>query len=194
MAPIASSACSGRAIVGAESVLRSIAAASGTRSQGLDKNGHFDTYHNPIQPGLKWPNAMKEINPPAGTKRHALTSKWTPAGRSALPMVDPDGQPISGVAVRRLRASDGYKEPINKANRSMCNELSRRKKGRTIYISPQGPAKAWPGRKDQGTNRGGASPIPVKLQPVGEVKGPPGLARMAGLVSGARSKSGSIPQ
>ena len=35
---------------------------------GMNKQGHFETYRNPINPGKLFPTVMKEINPPADAK------------------------------------------------------------------------------------------------------------------------------
>ncbi len=48
----------GRAIVGAQAILATYRRGFGTKEiKGLQKNGHFDTFLNPIPAGITWPDA-----------------------------------------------------------------------------------------------------------------------------------------
>lgn len=55
----------GRAIVGAAALGDLYKGGVGANEiKGLDKNGVFPTFGDVVSPGLKWPNTIKEINPP----------------------------------------------------------------------------------------------------------------------------------
>ena len=87
----------GRAIVGAESVLSHYRAGVGAESiTGMDEYGRFRTFPNPIEPGKKWPHAMKEINPLPGTEQVACDLALDPGEKLTVNVLDRDGKPLEG--------------------------------------------------------------------------------------------------
>jgi len=57
------------AIIGVECMFRSYSVGSGADAiEGIDEYGHLLTYNNPIPAGLKWPQSLREINPPDGAE------------------------------------------------------------------------------------------------------------------------------
>jgi beta-lactamase regulating signal transducer with metallopeptidase domain len=104
----------GRAIVGAESILKSYrhgvgyAAISGPKDEKRD----FDTYYVPMKPGPKWPNMMKEINPPADTGPVTLDFALDPGQSMRIHVRGPDGKPITGLDVHGISSRD----PVEKTD------------------------------------------------------------------------------
>jgi hypothetical protein len=98
----------GRAIVGAESILKSYrhgvgyADVTGPKHQEGVWGGRFDTYHNPMKPGLEWPNMMKEINPPADTGPVTVDFALDPGQSVRIHVQDPEGKPIAGLDVHGI--------------------------------------------------------------------------------------------
>ncbi len=100
----------GRAIVGAEAIGASYKQGVGAAEiKGLQKNGHFPTYKNPVTPGLKWPSALKEINPPqeAATVRCDFALERGEAIRVTL--VDRQSNPVAGCSISG-RATNDYRD------------------------------------------------------------------------------------
>jgi beta-lactamase regulating signal transducer with metallopeptidase domain len=111
----------GRAIVGAEAVAVSYKLGVGaSQIKGAEKNGGFRTYLNPITPGLKWPNAIKEINPPkeATTVRCDLALERGETIRVTL--VDRQSKPVSGCTVTGRANRDNY-APVPQATFDLEN-------------------------------------------------------------------------
>ena len=107
----------GRAIVGAESVLKSYQHGVGYSDISGPKYGNsdlFDTYRNPMMPGPKWPNMMKEINPPADTGPVMLDFALNPGQSMRIHVQDPDGKPITGLDVHGISSRD----PVEKTDDS----------------------------------------------------------------------------
>ncbi|HEX7378076.1 MAG TPA: hypothetical protein VF278_13230 [Pirellulales bacterium] len=87
----------GRAIVGAECVIGRYRQGVGAEQiAGTDKRGNFETYFNPVAPGKKWPNAMKEINPSPETETVVCDLALDPGEKLTVNVVDPKGQPLDG--------------------------------------------------------------------------------------------------
>ncbi len=100
----------GRAIVGAEAIGASYKQGVGAAEiKALQKNGHFPTYKNPVTPGLKWPSALKEINPPqeAATVRCDFALERGEAIRVTL--VDRQSNPVAGCSISG-RATNDYRD------------------------------------------------------------------------------------
>jgi hypothetical protein len=91
----------GRAIVGAECAIGQYRQGVGAEDiAGMDKQGDFDTYPYPILPGKKWPNAMKEINPPPGTETIRCDLALDPGEKVTVNVADRDGKPVDGLEVQ----------------------------------------------------------------------------------------------
>jgi beta-lactamase regulating signal transducer with metallopeptidase domain len=91
----------GRAIVGVESVGKT-PYRSGVGSEtikGLDKNGFYKTWRNPIWPGKSWPNTLVEINPSEGTDTLTLDAQLDPGLTLRIKVVDAEGKPLPDASV-----------------------------------------------------------------------------------------------
>jgi hypothetical protein len=159
----------GRAIVGAESNLKSYRHGVGY----ADISGHkyengdfFDTYYVPMKPGPKWPNMMKEINPPADTGPVTLDFALDPGQSMRIHVQGPDGKPITGLNVDGI-SSQGKGEKTEDSELTVTNlgpdeerplffRHVEKRLGRVVRIGP---------------NELAAGEITVKLQPESYVVG-----------------------
>ena len=160
----------GRAIVGAESILKSYrhgvgyADISGPKSE---KGDLFNTCSVPMKPGPTWPNMMKEINPPADTGPVTLDfalNPDSPCGSMSGVLI---GKPITGLNVDGI-SSQGKGEKTEHSELTVTNlgpdeERSpfffrhvEKRLGRVVRIGPKELA---------------AGEITVKLQPEAYVVG-----------------------
>ncbi|MGQ0637173.1 MAG: M56 family metallopeptidase [Planctomycetaceae bacterium] len=88
----------GRAIVGVMSNYRSYRAGVGSEAiAGLGKNGIFPTYG--FGAGPKWPNSMKEIDPPVGLELATCDLQLDPGEAIRVTVVGPDEKPVVGYMV-----------------------------------------------------------------------------------------------
>ncbi len=89
----------GRAIVGVQSVQRFRQGSGAENIPGLDEEGRFATYSNPLQAGAKWPTAMRlvEIGPLAQETECNL--ELDKGGAQKLLLIDPRGDPVTGCKV-----------------------------------------------------------------------------------------------
>ena len=159
----------GRAIVAAQSVLRHYRVGVGADQIDCPKyrnTDFFDTYRNPINPGPKWPNVMKEIYPPSDANSVTVDFQMDPGQSLRITVVDPDDRPITGVSVHGL-GSRGYVEAIQQPTfeainlapgetRTIVFHHEERNLGRVVRV---------------GADEGGSKPITVRLQPNGRLKG-----------------------
>ena len=105
----------GRAILGVESVDRTYPSGVGHEEiAGLDEDGRFPTYHNPVYPGRKWPTAMKEIV----VAEDAIEMRCDfalDAGRAIqITAVDPQGRKLGGLDVVG-KGGRGYWQSVESA-------------------------------------------------------------------------------
>lgn len=102
----------GRAIVGVDHGMLSFRTGVGAESiKGMDKDGHFPTWNNPINAGRSWPFAMKEIDPTSPSEEVRLDLEMDPGRSFRVRVVDPKGVPVEGVKVDG-RTSVHYLESI----------------------------------------------------------------------------------
>ncbi len=107
----------GHAIVGVESVGKT-PYRSGVGSEtikGLDKNGSYKTWNNPIWPGRAWPNTLVEINPAEGTETLTLDAQLDPGLTLRIKVVDAEGKSVADASVSggtRLRAEEGSPDAV----------------------------------------------------------------------------------
>ncbi len=99
----------GRAIVGVRSVAAEYRKGVGaSQIAGMDKNGTFRTYAQPMRANAKFLNALKEVNVAAGAASTTCDFALDPAGTIHVKLVDRAGQPVSGASViGHLDVSDG---------------------------------------------------------------------------------------
>ncbi len=105
----------GRAIVGVEGVgTTSYRSGAGSETiKGLDKNGFYNTWRNPIPPGRSWPNTLVEINPALGTNNIKVDAQLDPGLTLRIKVVDANGKPVPDAAVAngsQLRAGESTPE------------------------------------------------------------------------------------
>lgn len=102
----------GHAIVGVESVARGVSYRSGVGSEtiaGMDKNGYYKTWYNPIWPGRWYPNTLVEINPPPGVESVTVDAQLDPGETLRIRVVDAEGKPVPDAKVsgdNRLKARE----------------------------------------------------------------------------------------
>jgi hypothetical protein len=65
--------------------------------KGMDQNGRFATWRNPLDAGRLNPTSMKEINPAEGTETVHLDLTLDPGAKVHLRVVDQEGKPVTGV-------------------------------------------------------------------------------------------------
>ena len=180
----------GRAIVGAESILKSYrhgVGYAGISGPKYDKSDLLDTYRNPMMPGPKWPNMMKEINPPADTGPVTLDFALDPGQSMRVHVQGPDGKPITGLDVHGISSRD----PVEKTDDSELTVTNlgpdeerpilfrhvEKRIGRVVRIGPKELA---------------AGEITVKLQPEAYVVGRL-LDEDGKPLSGARIEASGVP-
>ena len=90
----------GRAILGVNSLAAVYQNGYGAdKIDGIDESGHFDTYHNPITPGLSWPNSMVEIEIAEGAASFDADVELDSGRTVTLTVVGQDGEPVDGMKV-----------------------------------------------------------------------------------------------
>ncbi len=91
----------GRALVGVMSYNKKpyLQGAGSESIKGMDKNGHFPTYANPVDPGRHWPNSLKEINSPEGTETVHLDLALVPGTKVRVRVIDQAGKPVTGLSL-----------------------------------------------------------------------------------------------
>ncbi len=89
----------GRAIVGAVDFSgKSYRRGAGSESiKGMNENGHFPTWNNPVPPGRYFPTSMKEVTPDAKAETVHLDIEMDPGAKVGLRVVDPQRKPVEGV-------------------------------------------------------------------------------------------------
>jgi beta-lactamase regulating signal transducer with metallopeptidase domain len=158
----------GPAIVGAESVLRQYRVGIGADAiQGVRKEGHFDTYANPLQPGPTWPCVMKEINPPANAESVKVDLQMDSGKSVCVSMVDPDGKPISGVSVDGAASSRGGRDTIEEPSFAVTNLASGETRRLVFHHEKRKLGLVTQVKAEQPNSR----PVVIQLQPVGTLKG-----------------------
>jgi len=159
----------GPAIVAAESVLKQY--RIGVGADGIDAprrrdDSEFDTYFNPVNPGPKWPNVMKWVDPPADSDSVPIDFEMDPGLSVQVEMVDPDNRPLAGVTVDGHNAR-GYRAAINKPQFEAINFGPDEE--RTILFHHEKRNLGWVARL-RATDSGGAKAV-ARLQPCATVSG-----------------------
>jgi beta-lactamase regulating signal transducer with metallopeptidase domain/protocatechuate 3,4-dioxygenase beta subunit len=107
----------GRAIVGVEGIgTTPYRSGVGTETiKGLDKNGNYNTWHNPIWPGKSWPHTLVEINPREGTETVTVDAQLDPGLSLRIRVVDADGKPVPEASVANgshMRAGESTADAV----------------------------------------------------------------------------------
>lgn len=160
----------GHALVGAvnysEKPYRSGAGSESIK--GMDRNGTFPTWYNPVPPGRYFPTSMKEITPNAKAESVHLDLEMDPGMKVGLRVVDPQGKPVTGIsAIGRLKRGRQESKPIDQSEfevdglgpeeeRTVLLRHEERKLGLVIRVKP-------------GDDRNGR--IVVKLEPAATITG-----------------------
>jgi beta-lactamase regulating signal transducer with metallopeptidase domain/protocatechuate 3,4-dioxygenase beta subunit len=158
----------GRAIVGVESVGKT-PYRSGVGSEtikGLDRNGNYKTWNNPIWPGRSWPNTLVEIDPAEGAKALTLDAQLDPGLTLRTRIVDADGKPVPDATVtggNRLRVGEGTPDALfglasfrPDEVRSVVVRHDARKIGKVVRLR---------------AGEGAKGPVVVTLAPMATIKG-----------------------
>ena len=144
----------GRAVVGAESILKPYRYGVGYQAIDAPKEGKSDwllTYRNPINPSPKWPSVMREINPDDGVEEVKLDLQLDPGASIKIRIVDQRDQPVTGAEINGL-SSRVYMAPTDEPVQTAVNfgpEETRpiiihhkdRNIGRVVRVGPQQIAK-----------------------------------------------------
>jgi beta-lactamase regulating signal transducer with metallopeptidase domain/5-hydroxyisourate hydrolase-like protein (transthyretin family) len=158
----------GRAIVGANSVLREYRVGVGADAIKAPLKGkHFDTYGNPILPGPSWPDVMKEIDLPADAESVTVNLEVDAGQSMRVTMVGPDGKPMGGIEVDGAASSHCGNRTIDEPTFDVTNLApgetrrlmfrdDKRKLGLITQIKADDPRP---------------QPIVIRLQAVGTLKG-----------------------
>jgi beta-lactamase regulating signal transducer with metallopeptidase domain len=110
----------GRAIVGAEAVAASYKLGVGAdKIKGVEKNGYFPTYFNTTVPMLKWPNAIREIDPSKDATTVHCDFALERGNSIRVTLIDRESKPVAGCAVEG-RAT-GYYAPVAQATFDLEN-------------------------------------------------------------------------
>ena len=110
----------GRAIVGAEAVAASYKLGVGAdKIKGVEKNGYFPTYFNPIAPMLKWPNALQEIDPSKDATTVRCDFALERGDSIRVTLIDRESKPVTGCRVTG-RANGNY-APVPQATFDLEN-------------------------------------------------------------------------
>jgi protocatechuate 3,4-dioxygenase beta subunit len=137
----------GRAIVGADSTLKSFRRGIGYDAIDAPKsNGWFQTYRNPVNPGPTWPTMMREINPAVEATDVTLDFELDPGKSVKIRVVDRDGKPVTGVSGRGVTTGGSLKASPQSVviaqnfgpqeSRTMLLRHGERKIGRMLTITP----------------------------------------------------------
>jgi hypothetical protein len=160
----------GRAIVGAlvDDAEAYMQGAGSESIAGMNKNGRFETYSNPINPGRLWPTVMKEIDPPADARSAHVDLQATAGASVRVRVVGPDGRPSPAVASRGrtsrgtndrgfLESSDTLVSQLrpDEVRKVMFLQLDR-KLGKTVRVKEGDDAKG---------------PVVVALEPLATIAG-----------------------
>ena len=160
----------GRAIVGVDSHSnKSYLMGEGAAAiKGMTKNGHFETWRNPVNPGKFWPTSMKEITPTEATKVVHLDFQLDSGAKVRVRVVDPQGKSVSGLklAGRTQRGRHEYDvkretefDVVTLApdeDRMLLIRQEEKKLGKVVHVKP-------------GDDKAG--PVTVKLEPMASIAG-----------------------
>ncbi len=160
----------GRAIVGA--VVYSdkpyLRGAGSESIKGMDKNGNFPTYFNPVWAGRLFPTSMKEINPPGGTEVVHLDLELFRGSKLRIRVVDSQGQPVTGVKVSgRIGRDRRDQEPQKDAEFDVVTLAPG--EDRIILVQHEGRKLGKAVHVHEGDDKKG--PVIIALEPLATITG-----------------------
>jgi len=184
----------GRAIVGAlalrnKQVLLYMQGAGSESIAGLDENGYFKTYGNPIPPGRLSPTVMKEIDPPADATSFRVDLQPTEGDSVRVRIASPDGQPVKPVKTIGRTSKGSYdRDDVDVAEAEVQHLYPGEERTTAFRNKERGLGKVVRVKKGDDA----AGPVPVALVP---------LAKLTGVVvdedgvpvSGARIRTDLLP-
>ncbi len=160
----------GRAIVGAiqPEERRYLAGDGAGTIAGIDAQGMFPTFSNPIPPGKLWPTAMREINPPAGLEIVRLDLEFRTGPSVRLRVADAAGAPVGGAMTRGLGGRSSYeRDPLPGAEATARN--LRPDEARHVLIWHKERRIGKVAQVRAGDDSGG--PVAVTLEPLASLTG-----------------------
>jgi beta-lactamase regulating signal transducer with metallopeptidase domain len=184
----------GRAIVGAMVYRENreelyMQGAGSDKIAGMNRDSHFETFRNPINPGRLWPTVMKEIDPPADAQIVHVDLQATKGDSVKVRIVAPDGGAVSKVETLGRQSRGSYDaKPVESSDaevthlypgeeRTVMFRLKDQKLGKVVRVKKGDDAKG---------------PVVVTLEPLATLTGlvvdPEGVG-----VSGARVRPDLLP-
>ena len=158
----------GRALVGARSVNEKYLQGVGSESiAGMDEQGTFPTYRNPVHLGRLAPTAMKEIDPPADATvvRVDFELRVGPAVR--IRVVGEAGQPLAGARTRGAGGRGSWDGEPMAAEGEVRNLMAGEE--RSVLLIHEGRRLGKVIRVLQGDDAAG--PVTVRLEPLASLAG-----------------------
>ena len=160
----------GPAVIGVKSVLKSYPMGQGYSGIPGPKEGdgrYVSTYRNPVNPMAKWPTSMTYIDPQEDANDVAIDFQLQPGGSVAIHLVDPDGNPLSGVEVTGRLARHGWTETFDEPDLSAMN-LGLDEE-RTVLFQHKDSGLGWVQRIKAAESE--SESVIVRLQPVATITG-----------------------
>ncbi|MDR3623314.1 MAG: carboxypeptidase regulatory-like domain-containing protein [Paludisphaera borealis] len=184
----------GRAIVGAieyqDKRVKLYMQGAGSESiAGMNKNGHFETYSNPVIAGKLWPTVMKEIDPPADATSFRVDLQPTAGDSVRVRIVAPDDRPVKPVKTIGRTSKGSYdRDDVDAAEAEVLHLHPGEERTTAFRSKERNLGKVV--RVKKGDDAGG--PVPVALEPLAKLTGVV-VDENGDPVSGARIRTDLLP-
>lgn len=157
----------GRALVGVDHGRLAYRRGVGSESiKGMDKDGRFRTWFNPVTAGKSWPNTMKEIKPAEGAKQVQVDLELDAGSSVRLAVTDPGGEPLRGTTVWG-QVRGGPPETISTTEFELMNFAPDEE--RTVILRHDGSKLGKVLRVKAGADLNG--PVVIRLEPLATIAG-----------------------